>query len=640
MRTVPRKSLLVVLAIGTLVIAPTALADAASEDALAQKYAPVVRLVDQREECGPGEPFIPTDVDLLFGEPTVAFRGPWNRTDLVKIAPSATDLRNRYEHHLDFPGDPLDAGCDYELWARRLTTGSKPTVYAHVATDPGYPGKLALQYWFFYPFNDFNNTHEGDWEMTQLIFEAANVDEALAKDPTEVGYSSHEGAERAAWGDEKLEIVDGTHPVVYPASGSHANKFTAALYLGSSADAGVGCDLTLGPHRELTPVVKAIPSEAKAAEAAYPWIVFEGRWGELQPAFFNGPAGPNMKDQWTHPIEWSRDWRERGYAVPAGGLAGTGATDLFCNGVAKGSKGLVLLLRSPALTLLALAAFLALIIFAVVKATWHPAAPLRIARRRSWGQIIATSVRMYGYRWRLFLGIGALLIPITIVTALVQWLMFRVVDLLGVVTGQGAGTFAILALAVGSAITLLGLGLVQAATACALVELDEGRPIGPVQAYRIALRRIRPLLRAIVLFVVAWVGLTLTTFLIPVAIWLAVRWCLLAPIVELEGGSGRSVLRRSGRLVRGRWIRTGSLVGVSAFVALAAGPLLGVALIFTTNMPLAFLNVVAGVVYALALPYVALVTAYVYFDARARGELEPADERKELPAEIELGASS
>ena len=67
--------------------------------------------------------------------------------------------------------------------------------------------------------------------------------------PIEVGYSSHEGAERADWGDEKLEIVDGTHPVVYPAAGSHANKFTEALYLGSSAEAGVGCDDTRGPHR-------------------------------------------------------------------------------------------------------------------------------------------------------------------------------------------------------------------------------------------------------------------------------------------------------------------------------------------------------------------------------------------------------
>jgi hypothetical protein len=288
---------------------------------------------------------------------------------------------------------------------------------------------------------------------------------------------------------------------------------------------------------------------------------------------------------------------------------------------------------------LLLAVLIGLIVFAVVKATWHPSAPLRIARRRSWGQILTASARMYLHRKRLFLGIGVLLIPVTIVTTLVQWLLFRVTDLLGVVTGQGAGTFAILALTAGSAITLLGLGLVQAATACALVEIDEGRPVGPVQAYRLAVRRIRPLLRAIVIFVLAWVGLTLTTFLIPVAIWLTVRWCLLAPIAEIEDGSGRSVLRRSGRLVHGRWIRTGSLVGVSAFVVLAAGPLLGVALIFTTNMPLAFLNVVAGIVYALALPYVALVTAYVYFDARARGELEPADERRELPAEIELGSS-
>src|SRR5205809_2799131 len=93
----------------------------------------------------------------------------------------------------------------------------------------------------------------------------------------------------ADWGDDKLDLVDGTHPVVYPAAGSHANKFTAALYLGSSADAGVGCDNTVGPHRELRPVVKTIPSDPAAAKSTFPWISFEGRWGELQAAFFNGP---------------------------------------------------------------------------------------------------------------------------------------------------------------------------------------------------------------------------------------------------------------------------------------------------------------------------------------------------------------
>jgi fatty acid desaturase len=97
-----------------------------------------------------------------------------------------------------------------------------------------------------------------------------------------------------------------------------------------------------------------------------------------------------------------------------------------------------------------------------------------------------------------------------------------------------------------------------------------------------------------------------------------------------------ATLRRSAQLVRRRWIRVASLVGVSAAVALVAGPLLGAVLIFATDAPLPLLNVVAGVVYALVMPFVGLTSSYVYFDARARQELEPADEPDELPAEIEL----
>ena len=57
------------------------------------------------------------------------------------------------------------------------------------------------------------------------------------------------------------------------------------------------------------------------------------------------------------------------------------------------------------------------------------------------------------------------------------------------------------------------------------------------------------------------------------------------------------------------------------------------------DAPLATLNIVAGIVYAAALPFVGLVTAYVYFDARTRVELEPVVEQGELPAEIELARS-
>ena len=511
-----------------------------------------------------------------------------------------------------------------------------PAVYAHVAGEPSAPGKLALQYWLFYPFNDFNNTHEGDWEMIQLVFDAAGTEEALAEDPVEVGYSSHEGAERATWDDEKLELVDRTHPVVYPAAGSHANKFGAALYLGSSAEAGVGCDDTLGPHVDNRPSVKTIPSDPAAATAAYPWIAFEGRWGELQKAFFNGPTGPNMKTQWSTPIAWSEGWRDRSYAVPTGGLFGTGATDFFCSGVARGSKALVQLLLNPVPLLLAIAAILGLAVFVVVRATWLPSAPLRLARRRTMGQILSASARMYVGRAGLVLGIGLLLIPLAIAITALQWLLFEAIDLIGTVAGEGAGAFAFFAVVIGTTLALLGLALVQAAIVCALVEIDAGRSVGPVGAYRIAFGRIRPLLGATGIFVAAWVVLTATAFLIPVAIWLAVRWCLLAPVVELEDRSAIQALRRGARLSRRRWFRVGSLVGLSAGIALVAGPLLGVVLIFVTDAPFGLLNIVAGIVYALALPFVALVTAYVYFDARTRDELEPADQQRELPAEIQL----
>ncbi len=611
-------------------------ADLADEQALAKKFAPIVRIVELQDECGHGEPYIPTDVDLLFGDQTVALRGPWNRTDLVKIGPSAKDLVDRFEYHLDFPGDPLDPGCDYRRWATRLTAGSEPTVYAHVVSEPAYPGKVSLQYWLFYPFNDFNNTHEGDWEMIQLVFDASDAAAALGRKPVETGYSVHEGAERASWGGDKLDVVGGTHPVTYPAAGSHANKYSAALWLGSSAEAGVGCDDTRGPHTELTPKVVTIPGDPKTAESAFPWIAFEGRWGELQSAFFNGPTGPNMKTQWTKPITWSEGWSDDSYAVPAGGLFGTSSTDFFCSAVSKGSKALSQLLRSPAATLLVLGALLALVVFAIVRATWTPVAPLRIARRRSWGQVLSSSSRMYVKRPGLMLGLGVLLIPMSFAITFLQWILLGGLDLIGSASGEAASVFAFIAVVVGASLTLLGLGLVQAATACALVEIDAGRPIGAAGAYRLALRRIRPLLRAIAIYVVFWIVLTATVFLIPVAIWLAIRWCLAAPVVELEDRRPWGSLRRSGELVSHRWIRVGSLVGVSGALAIVAGPLLGAILIFLTETPLAFINVIAGVVYALAMPFVALVTAYVYFDARTRVELDTAEAPDVLPAEIQL----
>ena len=97
-----------------------------------------------------------------------------------------------------------------------------------------------------------------------------------------------------------------------------------------------------------------------------------------------------------------------------------------------------------------------------------------------------------------------------------------------------------------------------------------------------------------------------------------------------------AALRRSRRLVRHGWFKVASLGAAGAALALAAGPLLGAVLILLTNVPLVWLNLVSGVVYALTMPFVALATVYVYFDMRVRDELATDVESAVLPAEIQL----
>ncbi len=619
-----------------LALAGPARADIAQERALAERYAPVLRLVAGGEGCG-GLHYVPIDVNFLFDEPTVALRGPWGN-DLVDIAPKAKDLgRGLYGYHLDFPGNALQPGCDYLNWQEHLGAERSPTAYAHVVTDPAHPGKLALQYWFFYVFNDWNNLHEGDWEMIQLVFDAPTAAAALQTPPAEVGYSQHEGAERATWNDSKLERVDGTHPVVHPADGSHANFYGEALYLGSSAQEGVGCDDTRGPTVDVRPKVVTIPSGQAAAHSQYPWIAFEGRWGELHPAFFNGPEGPNLKEQWTHPITWAEDWRSQSYTVPGSTVFGPGATGFFCGAVAHVSRSLVQLVARPAAFALVLAGIVIVVLFLLSRTAWRPTAALHLARRRAWGQTLAASGRMYLSHWPLFVGLGVLFVPIGLVISLLQSLLLHSTSVVGVEAVHGSsGAVAFVALALGTTLTLLGLGLVQAATASALVELDADRHVGPLRAYRLSLERVAGLFKALLVAVAVVSLLTSSLYLLPIAVWLAGRWALVAPVVELERIGSLAALRRSRRLVRGQWLKVATLVVAGGGLVLLLGPLVGALLILGTSAPFWLVNVVAGAIYALAMPFVALTTVYLYFDCRVRDELRTEEVGDRLPAEIGL----
>ena len=322
--------------------------------------------------------------------------------------------------------------------------------------------------------------------------------------------------------------------------------------------------------------------------------------------------------------------------MPAGGLFGTRATDFFCVAVEKGSRGLVQLLRSPIAVLVTVLLLLALAIFVVTRTTWCPATPLRVARRRSWGQIVRASARMYVRHARLFVGLGILFIPLGTIISLVQAAVLGGFGLLGVsASGESAGAFLLLLTVLGVTLALFGLALLQGATSCALVRIDAGEPIGPITAYRLTLKKGHALFASVSMAVLSGVALIATGFLIPVAAWLAVRWSFLAQAIMLEDSPALFSLRRSGRLVRRRWLRVASLVGFSALLALVAGPLIGALLILVTDAPLTLMNIVAGIVYALAMPYVALVTTYLYFDTRVREQLEPPV-AETLPEESDL----
>ena len=610
------------------------------EQALAERFAPVVSLVRQDVECGPGEAFEPSDVGLVLDDRSVALRAPWADDDVVKAGPTAEDLADRlFGYYLDFPGDALEPGCDYERWAGARAASTPPTQYAHVATESGHDERLALQYWFFYPYNDYTNKHEGDWEMAQLVFEAADATQALDQVPVEVGFSQHEGLEVSRWDDPKLEVVDGTHVVVRPAAGSHANFYEEALYLGTSADQGFGCDDTRGPAQAVRPVVTVIPSDPAAARAAFPWVGFEGRWGQREEAFYNGPTGPNTKESWTHPVsDMAEKGREVSYAVPAAGALGTDATDFFCSSVSRGSEIVRALAQNPARLLLILALVTVVVGWVLRRTSWSPVVPLRIARQRPVGQLIRAAGRMYVSRWRLFIGIGVLTVPVSLLVAAGQVALLGSADVMGIPGGGEGGGLRVL-LAALLAFLLLGptIVLVLAATTCALDEIDRGVPIGGRGAYRLALARWRGLLGAFLVASALVGSLSLTVVLTPLAVVLVVLFALFVPVIVFEGSSAVVSLRRSATLVRHQVPKTVVLLTASILLAGAVGPVLGTILILATGAPFPVANIVAGATYAALMPFVGLTMAYLYFDARIRTSLARDEVRVTdvAPAEIE-----
>jgi hypothetical protein len=456
--------------------------------------------------------------------------------------------------------------------------------------------------------------------MAQVDFAASSVAAALRVGPYEVDLSQHAGGERSAWTDTKLQ-KEGTHPVIYDATGSHANYFSRALYLGRGAREGFGCDDTRTALQRLELKTILLPDIPSSASAPYAWLGFQGRWGQKERGINNGPTGLSAKEQWLAPIEWADGLRETSIEVPSGTAFGLSVGNFFCGAVSRGAIALNWSLIHPvpfvALVLLSLLGLLA----AVARTTWRPPDPHPLRRRRQGGQIFRATTRVYAENIPIFAAAGASFMPVYLVAAAVQWVIFHLTSVAPLVAldGRHGAVTAFLAILVGGIGGLFASVIATAAVAVILDELDAGHRIHAGQAYRRVLGRGRSLTRGMATELGMVLLLTVTVVGIPFAIHRFIRWSLFAQACMLDDLSATESLRRSSELVKGHWWRTFGFTVLVDTLAILSGPLLGVGLLLLTDDSLNFINLAASLVYTFTVPYAAIQLTLYYFDLETRG---------------------
>jgi len=174
-----------------------------------------------------------------------------------------------------------------------------PNYYYRVTRADGY---TMLQYWFFYPYNDFHfshggsNDHEGDWENVIVYLQEGK--------PVFAVYASHGGGgekHRRAW--DEMTLFD-SHPVVYVAAGSHGSYFTPELAPVETKAFRAG--KTVGPGSDFP--------YAAPKSLAVDWCEdYQGRWGARQwdrPIYEIGdskggpPTGPKFNRDGSIRLAW------------------------------------------------------------------------------------------------------------------------------------------------------------------------------------------------------------------------------------------------------------------------------------------------------------------------------------------------
>jgi hypothetical protein len=225
------------------------------------------------------------------------------------------------------------------------------------------------------------------------------------------------------------------------------------------------------------------------------------------------------------------------------------------------------------------------------------------------GPVLSEAWQLYKTHWRH-------LIPLAFVFYLILGLIVLLLTLLLGWVGVVLGSF----------VSILGVFWLQGALVEAVVDIRDGRAdlsIGETFG------RVRPRLWTIVgAGILASIAITigLILFIVP-GLFLLTIWCLIVPVIVLEGKGVGESFGRSRELVRGNGWNVFGLIVLTFLILLAATLVIDLVFIWLPDWLRGYLQGLIG--YSLTVPFVALALTLAYFRLKgeervAVTEIEPA----------------
>jgi hypothetical protein len=143
------------------------------------------------------------------------------------------------------------------------------------------------------------------------------------------------------------------------------------------------------------------------------------------------------------------------------------------------------------------------------------------------------------------------------------------------------------------------------------------------ESIRTAITRLPDLFITVLVTAGIVIALTLSIVLIPVALYLGVRWLFVAQAVIIDGANAWNARQRSSAIVSGHWLRSLGIGLLITFLTGLVGPLVAMLLLVLTSVSLNTAGLISGVIYSVAYP-VTIMAATLFYLGRRGDASRPA----------------